>query len=104
MARQEVQTAQIPIWQFEKAGDKHEGVYQGTKVLDPQYKPLYIVGDKLVKSTAKTEAAFKNIKMGAYVWIEFQGKVAIKGGKTVNNFKIDQDPEYVVKGDEEVAF
>lgn len=100
MARQEVQTAQIPIWDFKTAGDKHEGVYQGTKVLDPQYKPLFIVGDKLVKSTAQTEAAFKNIKPGAYVWVEFKGKANIKGGKTVNNFKIEQDAEYQPKDDE----
>lgn len=94
MARQEVQTGQTPIWQFENPGDKHEGVYSGTRTLDPQYKPLFIVGDKLVKPTAQVENAFENIAKGAYVWLEFKGKVSIKGGKTVNTFKIDQDPEY----------
>lgn len=94
MARQEVQTAQSEIWKFENPGDKHEGVYTGTKTLDPQYKPLFVVGNKLVKNVAQVEAAFQNIKPGTYVWLEFKGKVAIKGGKTVNTFKIEQDPEY----------
>ena len=94
MARQEVQTAQTPIWQFANAGDKHEGVYSGTRVLDPQYKALFIVGDKLVKPTAQIEAAFATIPVGSYVWLEFKGKVAIKGGKTVNTFKIEADPDY----------
>ena len=94
MARQEVQTGQTPIWQFAAEGDKHEGVYRGTKTLDPQYKPLFLVGEKLVKPTAQVENAFADIKVGSYVWLEFKGKVAIKGGKTVNVFKIEQDPEY----------
>lgn len=104
MARQEVQTGQTPIWQFAAKGDTHEGVYRGTKVLDPQYKPLFIVGDKLVKPTSQVESAFENIKVGSYVWLEFTGKVAIKGGKTVNTFKIERDDEYKAPASEEEAF
>ena len=102
MARQEVQTGQTPIWQFANEGDKHEGIYSGTRSLDPQYKPLFIVGDKLVKSTAQIERAFATIPVGSYVWLEFKGKVAIKGGKTINTFKIENDPD--LKAPEKEAF
>jgi uncharacterized Zn-binding protein involved in type VI secretion len=105
MARQKVETGQSNIWQFEAEGDKHEGVYSGTRTLDPQYKPLFIVGDKLVKPTAQVEQAFENIKVGSYVWLEFQGKKAIKGGKTVNVFDIEQDPDFKAPaGDKKEAF
>ena len=88
MARQPVNTKQGDIWQFENPGDTHEGVYMGQRTLDPQYKPLFLVGDKLVKPTAQVEKAFEQIEKGAYVWLEFLGKKAIKGGKTVNDFNI----------------
>jgi len=105
MARQKVETGQSNIWKFESEGDTHKGVYSGTRTLDPQYKPLFIVGDKLVKPTAQVEQAFENIKIGAYVWLTFQGKKAIKGGKTVNVFDIEQDPDYKAPlGDKKEAF
>lgn len=117
MARERVAQQGQEIWAFANPGDKHEGVYRGTKVLDPQYKELFIVGDKLVKNTKQTADALENLNVGAYVWLEFRGKVAIKGGKTVNNFIIDVDREYnggspfaadeqgpAEKGDEEVPF
>jgi len=102
MARQEVSTAGSTIWQFAAEGDKHEGVYSGIQVLDPQYKPLFKVGDKLVKPTAQIERAFATIPVGSYVWIEFKGKVSIKGGKTMNTFKIENDPD--LKAPEKEAF
>ena len=86
--RQQAQTNQIPIWK-PQMGDKHEGVYTGQRQLDPQYKALYIVGDKLVPAKKQVETAFANISIGSYVWLEFKGKEAIKGGKTVNNFTIE---------------
>lgn len=86
--RQQAQTNQIPIWKPEKVGDKHEGVYTGLRQLDPQYKALYIVGDKLVPAKKQVETAFASIPVGSYIWLEFKGKEAIKGGKTVNNFDI----------------
>ena len=87
--RQQASQAGIEIWKFEQVGDKHEGVYRGEKTLDPQYKPLFIVGDKLVKNTKQTSDAIEQLPKGAYVWLEFRGKANIKGGKTVNNFKIE---------------
>ena len=84
---QDAPTGQIPIWEFTKE-KIHEGVYRGVKQLDPQYKPLYIVGDKLVPAKKQIDDAFTNIPIGSLVRIEFKDKVAIKGGKTVNNFKV----------------
>lgn len=87
--RQAAATGGAEIWKFEKAGDKHEGVYKGTKSLDPQYKELFVIGDKLVKNTKQTADAIEPLPIGAYVWLEFRGKTNIKGGKTVNNFVIE---------------
>jgi|GEM_PF-5444528 len=87
--RQAAKTGGAEIWDFKEVGDKHEGVYKGEKTLDPQYKPLFVIGDKLVKNVKQTADAIEPLPLGAYVWLEFRGKVAIKGGKTVNNFNIE---------------
>ena len=84
---QDAPTGQIPIWKFTEE-PTHEGQYLGVRQLDPQYKPLYIVGDKLVPAKKQIDDAFTNIPIGSLVRIEFKDKVAIKGGKTVNNFKV----------------
>lgn len=95
MARQQAQTDQLKIWKPETKGEKVEGLYTGEQTLDPQYKALYIVGDYLVPKKAKIEAAFKKIPVGSYVWIEFIDKIAIKGGKTVNLFKVEFDSDKI---------
>lgn len=108
--RQAAKTGGAEIWDFKTAGvgAKHEGVYKGTKVLDPQYKELFVIGDKLVANTKQTADAIEALPVGAYVWIEFRGKVAIKGGKTVNNFNIEfalpANESAPSKGDDEVPF
>ena len=84
---QDAPTGQIPIWKFTEE-TIHEGQYLGVRQLDPQYKPLYIVGDKLVPAKSQIDKAFANIPIGSQVRLEFLGKESIKGGKTVNNFKV----------------
>ena len=103
--RQAAKTGGAEIWDFKEVGDKHEGVYKGEKTLDPQYKPLFVIGDKLVKNTKQTADAIEPLPLGAYVWLEFRGKVAIKGGKTMNVFKIEADADYKpAAGEQKEAF
>ena len=109
--RQQAQTNQLNIWKPEKINDAHEGVFSGMRQLDPQYKALYIVGDKLVPAKKQIEMAFANIPAGSYVWLTFKGKEPIKGGKTLNNFTVEYAtpkagaPTTQVEGDdEEVPF
>ena len=105
---QDAPTGQIPIWKFTEER-VHEGIYLGVRQLDPQYKPLYIVGDKLVPAKSQIDKGFANIPVGSLVRLEFLGKESIKGGKTVNNFKVQyksatQDAAPAEADDDEVPF
>lgn len=89
--RQKVLTGQTPIHKFTTKGEVVEGVYKGKRQLNAQYKPLYQVGDKLIAASKVVEDAIEltPIPVGAYVWVTWNGKVNIKGGKTLNDIEIE---------------
>jgi hypothetical protein len=84
-----VSSGQTPIHKFTTKGEVVEGVFKGRKQLNPAYRPLVQVGDVLVTATTRIEEAFETIPVGAYVWITWNGKIEIKGGKTLNDFDVD---------------
>lgn len=45
-------------------------------------------------SSASLDRQFKNVPVGSYVWIEYEGEVTSKNGRPVKQYSVDYDDEY----------
>jgi hypothetical protein len=81
-----------PIKKFTTVGEAVEGVYHGKSQGKAGYPPLYLVGDVALPEKAQLKKDFAEITVGTYVKVQFQGKVAIEGGKTKNLFHVFKKP------------
>lgn len=84
-------------------GDKLEGVYCGKEEFTGKFGPTtkYIVksGETSygVYGSASLNRQFSQIPEGSYVWIEYLGEVPSKNGRTVKNYNVDYDDDYVAE-------
>ena len=83
-------------------GSTLEGYFIDTAIVSGQYgqKSKYVIETKDgtlydVFSTATLERQFKNIPVGVYVWITFDGETKSKNGRTVKLYTVDYDDEIV---------
>lgn len=82
-----------------KAGDKLEGLYTHKEVFEGKFgqSTKYVVkfdGDDWgVYGSASLDRQFANIPEGSYVWIEYQGEVQTKNGRTVKQYKVEYDTD-----------
>ena len=81
-------------------GDKLEGVYTKKEIFMGKFgeSVKYVINfegkDFGVYGSASLDRQFANIPEGSYVWIEYQGEVQTKNGRTVKQYKVEFDSEY----------
>lgn len=86
---QEAQTGQMEMWDHGGVpGTTHEGVYTGERTLDPQYPPVYIIGDKLVRANDQIKKVVSALPIGSLVRIVYQSTEKRGGGKKLHHYAI----------------
>ena len=88
-----------------KASDDNtaiEGYYINKETFEGQYGPStkYVIegNDGVmygVFGSASLDRQFKNVPEGCYVWINYEGEVKTKNGRTVKQYSVDYDDEIV---------
>jgi hypothetical protein len=96
-------TVESEKFKFEKAGQVLEGYLVGTEIInfDDKDVPKYTIqttdGNKGILASYQLKEGLEKLPMNTKVRITFNGKVKLKGGKTMNDFKIESDVTDVLK-------
>lgn len=87
-----------------QVGDKIEGFYVDTHTSNfaddnATYYVILMEDDKKmdIKGTSGIESKFKEIPVGSYVRVTFNGKVKTKQGRFMNDYKVEYDDEKKVE-------